>query len=399
MILAIVIAALMHMKVARVTVVIVCVLFGLVLGATPIGDGVNAGLACSARRPLTGSRTCDGRACRRAGTTAPLLLRPQVVRVSLWAVLGLWLARRLARLLLLIVRSPAAMAGSLSTVGVRGRLAAGASRPAARRARRPGWPGWWCGGCAGRPRSRLRSGAGFAAGGAASWVYRRRWAAAMDTAGLTKERHGTDYVPPLLAVRSQPVDGSGDGADAARPAGRGLRRRGRPARADVRRARLPGPLRPQAPASGRAVAPGPRPARTPSSTRSTPADGRLADGHPGRAGRGRHGVAAAAGRHPCADRRRDRRREGSGALGDHRRPGPVHPGRAGEDLGGRPERRHGTRPRPAAVRPVRLRQRQQPPAATKPRLAQLLEDAVAGDAANAQDRLLRRHPPPHPHHG
>jgi hypothetical protein len=39
-----------------------------------------------------------------------MLLRPQVVRVSLWAVLGLWLARRLGRLLLLLVRSPAAMA-------------------------------------------------------------------------------------------------------------------------------------------------------------------------------------------------------------------------------------------------------------------------------------------------
>jgi hypothetical protein len=44
-ILAAVIALLMHMKVARVPVVIVCVLFGLVLGSTPIGDGVNAGLA------------------------------------------------------------------------------------------------------------------------------------------------------------------------------------------------------------------------------------------------------------------------------------------------------------------------------------------------------------------
>ena len=44
-ILAVIIAALVHMKVARVTVVVVCVLFGLVLGATPIGDGLNAGLA------------------------------------------------------------------------------------------------------------------------------------------------------------------------------------------------------------------------------------------------------------------------------------------------------------------------------------------------------------------
>lgn len=44
-ILGLVIAAMINMKVARVTVVIVCVLFGLVLGATPIGDGLNAGLA------------------------------------------------------------------------------------------------------------------------------------------------------------------------------------------------------------------------------------------------------------------------------------------------------------------------------------------------------------------
>ena len=44
-ILAVIIAAMVHLKVARVTVVAVCVLFGLVLGVTPIGDGLNAGLA------------------------------------------------------------------------------------------------------------------------------------------------------------------------------------------------------------------------------------------------------------------------------------------------------------------------------------------------------------------
>jgi len=43
-ILGVIIAA-VKMKVARLTVVVVCVLFGLVLGATPIGDGVNAALA------------------------------------------------------------------------------------------------------------------------------------------------------------------------------------------------------------------------------------------------------------------------------------------------------------------------------------------------------------------
>ena len=34
------------------------------------------------------------------------------------------------------------------------------------------------------------------------WIYRIRWTAAMDTAGLLVARHGTDYVPPLLSVRS-----------------------------------------------------------------------------------------------------------------------------------------------------------------------------------------------------
>lgn len=44
-VLAVIIAAMVHMKAARVIVVVICVLFGLVLGATPIGDGLNAGLA------------------------------------------------------------------------------------------------------------------------------------------------------------------------------------------------------------------------------------------------------------------------------------------------------------------------------------------------------------------
>ena len=67
-----------------------------------------------------------------------VFLRPQVVRVSLWAVLGLWLARRLFRLLLLIVRSPAALTAIGLTAGVRGRLAVRVPGAAARPARRPG---------------------------------------------------------------------------------------------------------------------------------------------------------------------------------------------------------------------------------------------------------------------
>jgi hypothetical protein len=51
----------------------------------------------------------------------PALLRPEYIRVSLWAVFGMWLARRLARLFLLIVRSPFAVIGiTLATAGVAG---------------------------------------------------------------------------------------------------------------------------------------------------------------------------------------------------------------------------------------------------------------------------------------
>lgn len=44
-ILGLIVAALLRMKAARPVVVVVCVLFGLVLGATPIGDGLYAGVA------------------------------------------------------------------------------------------------------------------------------------------------------------------------------------------------------------------------------------------------------------------------------------------------------------------------------------------------------------------
>ncbi len=44
-ILGLIVAALVKMKTARPVVVVVCVLFGLVLGATPIGDGLYSGVA------------------------------------------------------------------------------------------------------------------------------------------------------------------------------------------------------------------------------------------------------------------------------------------------------------------------------------------------------------------
>ena len=42
LILGLVVILLLRMKIARFSVVLVCVLFGLVLGSTPIGDSVNA---------------------------------------------------------------------------------------------------------------------------------------------------------------------------------------------------------------------------------------------------------------------------------------------------------------------------------------------------------------------
>ena len=43
-VLGVLVLVLLRMKIARPLAVVVCVLFGLVLGATPIGDGVNTAL-------------------------------------------------------------------------------------------------------------------------------------------------------------------------------------------------------------------------------------------------------------------------------------------------------------------------------------------------------------------
>ncbi len=48
-ILGLLVLVLVRMKVARIPAVIVCVLFGLVLGATPIGDGVYSVVASIGR--------------------------------------------------------------------------------------------------------------------------------------------------------------------------------------------------------------------------------------------------------------------------------------------------------------------------------------------------------------
>jgi hypothetical protein len=44
-ILGLVVILMVRFKIVRLTAALVCVVFGLVLGATPIGDGVNRGLS------------------------------------------------------------------------------------------------------------------------------------------------------------------------------------------------------------------------------------------------------------------------------------------------------------------------------------------------------------------
>ncbi|HLL61560.1 MAG TPA: hypothetical protein VK401_00820, partial [Propionibacteriaceae bacterium] len=51
----------------------------------------------------------------------PAFFRPEVIRLSLWLVLALWLTRRLGRLLVWIIRTPSALATVLiGTAGLLG---------------------------------------------------------------------------------------------------------------------------------------------------------------------------------------------------------------------------------------------------------------------------------------
>ena len=104
---ALIVALMLKFKVARVSVVIVCVLSRLVLGATPIGEPVNDALVDLGGWTIR-SRICDGAvpAPRRPAGPHPRPAGP----VSAWAVLGAWLVRRLWRLIMLTLRSPAALA-------------------------------------------------------------------------------------------------------------------------------------------------------------------------------------------------------------------------------------------------------------------------------------------------
>ena len=131
----------------------------------------------------------------------PVRVVEESVRISLWGVLAAWLARKLWRLLLAILRSPSTLAilAVLTVAVVVGRrygpvpllIAAGVVivvligwrlRWPAGFQRWVRWPvrAWW------------RTGL----------IYRWRWSNAMTGAGLGRKRHDTEYLPQLLRVRS-----------------------------------------------------------------------------------------------------------------------------------------------------------------------------------------------------
>ena len=131
----------------------------------------------------------------------PARLYGETIRVSLWAVVGLWLARRLVRLLLLIVRSPSAViAITVTAAAVAGWQLVHWVLPVSVVAIvATGLVGWWM---AWPVSFEQHAGLRFRSWWRGQLIYRIRWTKAMDTAGLTKQRHGTDYVPPLRRVRS-----------------------------------------------------------------------------------------------------------------------------------------------------------------------------------------------------
>ncbi|MBO0811933.1 MAG: hypothetical protein J2P23_07785 [Microlunatus sp.] len=137
----------------------------------------------------------------RATDYAPVPVRTRSVPVGLATTVLVWLARRLVRAVVLIVRTPLLLACTLVIIGL-GILRA--------------WLGWWpalavlLAVVAGLVGWRLRWPACFGAvvGDRARslghwfWTYRRFWQPAMVTANLAQHRDGTEHLPQLLGVRS-----------------------------------------------------------------------------------------------------------------------------------------------------------------------------------------------------
>ena len=173
----------------------------------------------------------------------PARFYPEVVRVSLWLVVGLWLARRLARLIVLIVRSPTAVTVIvLAAAGTAGWRLVSPALPLGVVAGLVAVLVVWRLPLAGLVReARLLPGSGLAARrlGVSAAVDHRDGHRRVDQ-GPT--RHHLRAAAASSAV--DPHGGSGAAADAGRPNDRGLRQRRGPAGPNLRRSRLPGPLDP-----------------------------------------------------------------------------------------------------------------------------------------------------------
>lgn len=125
----------------------------------------------------------------------------QPVKLSVWAVAGAWAARKLWRLVIMTMTTPAALVTMTLFVGLGTVWHHFGPGPIALAAALLGavLTGW-----------RLRWPAGFLrfvrlparSWRRSWWIYRRRWVAATDTANLTLTRNGEEYTPKIIRVRS-----------------------------------------------------------------------------------------------------------------------------------------------------------------------------------------------------
>ncbi|MDN5761653.1 MAG: hypothetical protein L0H41_04985, partial [Microlunatus sp.] len=132
----------------------------------------------------------------------PYRLRADTIRLSVWAVLAGWILRRLGRLLLALVRSPALLAAiglTCSTVWVfhlLGPVPVGAAGVVLILIGL-GWRWRWPDGFDRHVRLRVR---GWRRG---TWLYRRLWVSAATSCGLSRDRtNGIIVVPSIVRVRA-----------------------------------------------------------------------------------------------------------------------------------------------------------------------------------------------------
>ena len=201
-ILGLLVVMLLRMKIAR---------FSVVAGLCAVRAGARRDADRGQRQPGTDLArglgvASAGAAVRALGSTRldrqPVRIVEESVRISVWAVLGAWLAAS--------VVPAAGLAGSHSGRadhhgsgrGRRLRLAAGPSGGRVGAGRPVDGRCWGCGWRSGRPRSTAGVWFRVRACWRAAVIYRWRWSTAITGAGLDRKRHDTEYLPQLLRVRS-----------------------------------------------------------------------------------------------------------------------------------------------------------------------------------------------------